>query len=187
MGRGRLDLEVSRSHSTHRGERDLSRSELTFTHWCVTMDLGSCPVCRRPISLWVQIPSRWKWEEYWTREIERMLTDLGPQERGEYHVGREWRQVYQRLVNERCVKLSVAELAEATEVMEKACKGRGRVAEHIHGVDDEGEPTLIIRASDGVWDYHEAVQRLWLFAWGPVHRVQLARRGRSGADRRHHH
>ena len=136
----------------------------------------------------MQIPSRWRWEDYWTREIERVLTELGPQERGERHIGREWRQVFQQLVNERCAKLSAVELEEATQVMGKACKGQGRVAEYIHGVDDEGCPTLCIRSSDGLWDYHEVVQRLWLFAWGPVHRVQLARRrGRVAARGRRHH
>lgn len=155
--------------------------------------VGSCPVCRRPISMWVQISSRWMSKDYWTREIERVLVELGPQERGERHVGREWRQVVQHLVNERCANLSAAQLAEATQVMVEACKEQGRVSQHIHGVDEAGYPTLIIRGSAGLWDYHEKVERLWLLAWGPVHRIQLASRGRGGrgaraaaGGRRHH-
>lgn len=155
--------------------------------------VGSCPICREPISMWVQISSRWMSEDYWTREIERVLLELGPKERGEHHVGREWRQIFQQLVNECCANLSAEDVTRATQVMVEACKGEGRRTQHIHGVDADGYPTLILRGSDGIWDYHGIVERLWLLAWGPVRRIQLARRGRGGggasaaAGRHRHH
>lgn len=148
---------------------------------CANVCEGSCPICRQPISAWVEIPWRWMSEAYWTRQIERVLVELGPHQRdaGERAVGREWQQVFQRLVNERCARLSAAELSEATGVMMEARKARGRVLVYTHGVDAQGDPTLTIEMSDGLWDLDEQAQRLWLHAWGPgaVQRVQTARRG----------
>jgi len=131
---------------------------------------GSCPLCRAPISIWVVVTDWWSWPGTWVPEIERILVELGPRDR-EFGGGRDWAQVYQHMVNLHCAQLSDSQLKSATEAMQRACRSEGRVP-HI----DEND---MVHFSNGLWDLqiHDQLQRLWLYAWGPVRRAQFARRG----------
>lgn len=112
--------------------------------------------------------------------IERLLTKLGPAQRGDKRVSRSWSEIYQQLINERCEHLSDQELAQAAELMVTIAKKEGRTSKIDHGFDEEGYPTIADRLSDPVWNYSPHSHRIWLHAWGaPVQHPPLARRGRA--------
>jgi len=137
---------------------------------------GSCPLCRNPVSMWIAHSAWWQSPSTWVPAIERVLTALGPRVDGRSS-GRDWKQVYQELVNEHCAELDEGEMAEATKAMEDACRSCGSVPE----ITKES-----FSFSRGLWDLHEfgSLKRLWLFEWGPVQRAQLARRGGGWGGRR---
>jgi hypothetical protein len=149
------------------------RSSLLLWFVCATLS-GSCPLCRAPISMWVVLTHWWEWPGTWVPEIERILTELGPRSH-EYGGGREWTQVYQLMVNLHCEELSARQLKSATEAMKRACESEGRVPQF----SDHG-----FSFSAGLWDLQRVAQwsRLWLYAWGPVRRMQFARRGGHTRD-----